>query len=85
MRRLFAIFLGLFLLGVLPAEAQYYMTGSAPASTRWSKISGDHFDIVFPDGLDSLAREYLYSFEKTRTATLTGLHIDTPLPIWRDI
>ena len=82
MRRLFAIFLGLFLLGVLPAEAQYYMTGSAPASTRWNKISGDHFDIVFPDGLDSLAREYLYSFEKTRTATLTGLHIDTPhMPI----
>ncbi len=74
-----AVFL---LLGALPVSAQYVLNGSAPASVQWNRIRGEHFDMIFPVELDSLAREYLYSFEKTRTATLTGLHIDTPrMPI----
>ena len=83
MRKKRVILLGiLLLLGSLPAAAQYYMTGSAPADTRWSRIRSEHFDVIFPVELDSLAREYLYSFEKTRDATLTGLRIETPrMPI----
>ena len=77
------IFLTLLLLwSALPAAAQYVLNGTAPASTRWSRIKGDHFDIIYPTEIDSLARDYLYAFEKNRTATLTGLHIETPrMPI----
>jgi len=78
MRRLIAILSGFFLLGLLPAAAQYYTTGEDPAGLHWRQLRGEHFDIIFPVELDSLAREYLYSFEKTRSATLTGLRVETP-------
>ena len=79
MRKRFAILTGILLLAAcLPAGAQYVLTGAAPASTKWSRIKGDHFDLIFPTEVDSLAREYLYVFEKHRPATLTGLHVETP-------
>ena len=68
----------LLLTAILPVRGQYVLSGSAPAGTRWSQLKGDHFNLIYPSEIDSLAREYLYSFEKTRTATLTGLHIETP-------
>ena len=74
-----ALILSVLLLALsVPAVAQYYQTGSAPAGTRWARIRSAHFDMIYPVEIDSLAREYVYSFEKTRTATLTGLHIDPP-------
>ena len=76
------LILFLLLTAILPVRAQYVLSGTAPAGTRWSQIKGTHFDLIYPSEIDSLAREYLYLFEKTRTATLTGLHIDTPhMPI----
>ena len=79
MWRKLTILTGLFLLlACLPAKGQYVLTGNAPFSTRWSQLKGEHFDIIYPSEIDSLAREYLYTFEKTRKATLTGLHIETP-------
>ena len=68
----------LLLAAFLPVRAQYVLSGNAPAGTRWSQIQGEHFQLIFPSEIDSLAREYLYLFEKTRPATLTGLHIETP-------
>ena len=78
--RIKASLLVLLLLSVFATEAaaQYNVPGVAPASTRWSHIQGDHFHIIFPREIDSLAREYLFQFERTREATLTGLHIDPP-------
>ena len=82
MRKKLVILLGFLLLGCLPAAGQYYTTGAAPTGTKWNRISSEHFDVIFPIELDSLAREYLYDFEKTRTATLTGLRVETPrMPI----
>ncbi|MBR1538470.1 MAG: hypothetical protein IJ636_03085, partial [Bacteroidales bacterium] len=78
MRRKTAILLAILLLGSLPAAAQYYTTGNAPSGLRWHHIRSEHFDVIFPVGLDSLARVYLYDFEKTRSASLTGLRIETP-------
>lgn len=61
-----------------PALAQYYQTGSAPAGVRWSRITGEHFDIIYPRETDSLARNYLYLFEKYREADLAGLKVGSP-------
>ena len=76
------ILLAFTVLAVSSATAQYVQFGNAPTTTRWSRIRGDHFDIIFPREIDSLAREYLFEFERTRDATLAGLHIDAPrMPI----
>ena len=72
------ILLAFTVLAALPAWAQYNQFGSAPTTTRWNRIRGDHFDIIYPREIDSLAREYLFQFERTRDATLAGLHIDPP-------
>ena len=82
MRRLIILVSGLLLLAA-PASAQYVLSGSDPASLRWRQIKGDHFDIIYPAETDSLARLYLYSFEKTRSIDLAGLRdIKTPrMPI----
>ena len=78
--RIKAPFLVLILLSLLStkAAAQYNVPGAAPTHIRWSHIQGDHFHLIFPREIDSLAREYLFLFESTRDATLTGLHIDPP-------
>ena len=72
------ILLAFSLTAAFPALAQYNQFGSAPTTTRWNRIRGDHFDVIYPREIDSLAREYLFQFERTREATLTGLHIDPP-------
>lgn len=48
------------------AFAQYYTLGADPGSLRWKTIKGDHFDVIYPRGMDSLARTYLYNFELER-------------------
>ena len=72
------ILLAFMVLAVFPARAQYVQFGGAPTTTQWSRIRSEHFDIIFPREIDSLAREYLFQFERTREATLTGLHIEPP-------
>ena len=83
MQRKFVILTGILLLAsCLSAHAQYVLTGEAPAGTRWNRIKGEHFDLIYPREIDSLAREYLYVFEKYRRPNLTGLHVETPrMPI----
>lgn len=48
------------------AGAQFYSFGTEPSSTRWSKIETDHFRLIYPCQIDSLARVYLYNLEKFR-------------------
>ncbi len=57
-------------------SAQYYTLGTDPASARWSIIKGDNFRVIYPHGLDSLAREYLYNFEIARPRTQVALAIE---------
>lgn len=72
------LFLVLLLAFSAPVRGQYYLTGSAPSSARWNQIEGEHFTVIYPREIDSLAREYLFSLEKWRTPSLTGLRIETP-------
>ena len=37
-------------------HAQFYPTGSTPASVRWYRMQTADFDLLFPEGCDSLAR-----------------------------
>lgn len=57
------------------ASAQYYTLGSDPASVRWSRMKSNNFSIVYPDYMDSLARVYLYHFEKNRRLSDEGMGV----------
>lgn len=64
------------------ARAQYYTVGDDPASARWNIIKSENFRVIYPMGLDSLAREYLFNFEINRPRVQTGLKIEQPnMPI----
>ena len=80
--RLTVIAFSLLLLIAPQAAAQYTKVGSAPASVRWSQLKGDHYTVIYPRDIDSLAREFLYAFERSHDAVMAGLHIDPPrMPI----
>ena len=60
------IFLVAAVLIPLTASAQFYLTGDDPGRVRWYSIDTDNFSIIYPEGTDSLAREYGYKLEKFR-------------------
>ena len=57
----------IFLLALLipsVAQAQFYVTGDDPGKLKWDFIDTDNFRVIYPQGADSLAREYGYKLEK---------------------
>lgn len=59
----------------ITAEAQYYLSGSNPAGTKWMQIAGKHYNIIYPKETDSIAREYLWLLESNYNAVNAGLLI----------
>lgn len=53
---------------LLPAlsHAQFFVTGDDPEKAQWYSIETDHFKVIYPEGADSLAKEYAYKIEKYR-------------------
>lgn len=51
----------------LSAGAQFYTTGDDPGRLKWYSIQSDNFNILYPEGLDSLARVYGSQLEQYRT------------------
>ena len=51
------------MLAGLPAAAQFYSLGSEPASVRWNYVETPAYRIIYPSGLDSLARVYALNLE----------------------
>ena len=56
----------LLLLLALPAAAQFYSQGSEPAGVRWRQITTPDYRVLFPEGLDSLARVYADLLERVK-------------------
>ena len=65
MKMLRAFLLAAGLLAGTAASAQFYQNGSDPFG-RWSTIGTEHFRIVYPEGMDSLARAYVIDLERWR-------------------
>ena len=63
MKRLRTLLLAAALLAGPLASAQFFLAGSDPYS-RWSEMGTEHFRIVYPEGMDSLARAYVLDLEK---------------------
>ena len=66
MRRSLVTALLAILLSALPAAAQFYSQGSEPAGTRWRQITTPDYKVIFPKGLDSLARVYADLLERVK-------------------
>ena len=51
-------------LSALCAKAQFYTNGNEPYSVKWSRIETAHYKVIYPRGLDSLARVYARTLEQ---------------------
>ena len=63
MKRLRVLLLAAALLIGPLASAQFFQAGSDPFG-RWSEMGSEHYRIVYPMGMDSLARAYILDLEK---------------------
>ena len=52
------------LCAALPAAAQFYTMGADPGGLRWSSVETATYRVVYPRGLDSLARAYAVALEQ---------------------
>lgn len=58
--------LSIFFILSVSLKAQFYVTGDDPGRLRWNIMDTDHYSLIYPEGTDSLAREYGYKLEKFR-------------------
>lgn len=57
------------------ASAQFYTLGNDP-TVRWKQIKTEHYDVIYPRGMDSLARRYVSLLENVRGAVMEPLRIN---------
>lgn len=64
------------------ANAQYNSDGADPSSLKWRQIKSPNYTVIYPQEVDSLARLYMYLFEKSRDMVSKDMSITTPsMPI----
>ena len=56
--------------------AQFYLTGEAPARIKWNQIKTQHYTVIYPQGIDSLAQRYSWLLESERNRVMAGLDIN---------
>lgn len=66
MHKRISVLLLTVLLSVVPAAAQLYTAGNEPGGVRWRQITTQSYKVVYPEGLDSLARVYAANLEKAK-------------------
>lgn len=78
MLRKSAKFLFCFIFTTLSFNAigQYYTMGNDPQKAKWMQIKSEHYTLIYPREIDSLARLYLFSLENNRASVLEPLGIN---------
>lgn len=66
MRKFVSILLGLTFAACVTVSAQIYYTAGSDPLTRWKSINTEHYEIIYPVGIDSLARVYAANLEAVR-------------------
>jgi len=68
------LFIKCFIAVILPAascqicKAQFYTAGDDPANVKWYRTETDNYKIIYPEGLDSLAKVYGLTLERVRNS-----------------
>lgn len=76
------IFIGLAaLLSCFCAHAQFYTSGSDATSLKWMHFKTGHYEIIYPQGMDSLALSYAASLEKYSDFISPGLLQKRKIPV----
>ncbi len=71
----------------LPARAQFYLTGDDPWFKKWYSIESENYKVIYPRGLDSLARVYARELETYRKSVgltsgyIPGDHTRGKMPV----
>ena len=60
------ILLALALSASIPASAQFTASGTEPGKVQWQTFNSANYQLIYPEGLDSLARLYAASLERYR-------------------
>lgn len=69
------------------AGAQFFSNGADPGALRWNQIKTENYRVVYPEGLDSLARVYAGNLENVRNAVGRGIamlpngNYSRPMPV----
>ena len=63
-----AIILTLCCFSGISSFAQYYIIGQDPASIKWKQIDSDNFKIIFPEGYENKAINYINLLEYSKPA-----------------
>ena len=66
-KRLTALLLLILLGSAVPVRAQFYTLGADPGGLRWSSVQTPTYELIYPRGLDSLARVYAVALEQAAT------------------
>ncbi|MDR0941788.1 MAG: hypothetical protein LBM68_06130, partial [Bacteroidales bacterium] len=56
--RKFIVLIIISFFGIFPAQAQYFSWGNERGSTKWQHIETDHFQVIYPQGYDSVAQRF---------------------------
>lgn len=79
--------LAMALLTSLTGHAQFYSNGTDRGSTRWNSISTESYRVIYPRGMDSLARRYAIELERVKGPVSGSIGFGTnqfyrkPLPV----
>lgn len=69
------------------AGAQFFSNGADPGALRWNQVKTENYRVVYPEGLDSLARVYAGNLENVRKAVGRGIamlpngNYSRPMPV----
>jgi hypothetical protein len=67
------IFFPVALCVTLPVSAQFYTQGADPGSIRWNSVETPTYRVIYPRGLDSLARAYAITLEQVASGVGAGV------------
>jgi len=70
MRRFFSFLFCVTFVACAAASAQFYYSAGSDPLTRWRTINTEHYEIIYPEGTDSLARRYAANMEAVRNETI---------------
>jgi len=75
----------LFLAGALMARGQFYNVGTDPGHLKWYSIETPYYQVIYPSGTDSLARNYAQLLERFRIPSGNSIGLMPGSLQWRKL
>ena len=67
------------------ASAQFYQKGTDPGNLKWSSIETPYYQVIYPNGTDSLARNYARLLERFRVPSGYSIGLTPGELQWRKL